>query len=120
VPQSFYVDEFAREGIIFEGVAGPPSYAAMSLPLSGAAHARAMASYRSLAQLGLMVSDASRGSVRSVAGRAVIRYDLAREDLARVRVGQRRLEQLFLAAGAREVYLPLPAGVSPERAARAT
>ena len=24
VPQSFYVDEFAAEGIMFEGVAGPP------------------------------------------------------------------------------------------------
>ncbi len=35
VPQSFYVDEFAAEGIMFEGVAGPPAYAAMSLPLSG-------------------------------------------------------------------------------------
>ena len=34
VPQSFYVDEFAAQGIIFEGVAGPPSYAAMSLPLA--------------------------------------------------------------------------------------
>ena len=34
VPQSFYVDQFAREGIMFEGIAGPPAYVAMSLPLS--------------------------------------------------------------------------------------
>ncbi len=116
VPQSFYVDEFSSEGIMFEGVAGPPSYVAMSLPLSGARHARAMADYRHLALLGLMVSDSSRGSVRSLGGRTVIRYDLVRDDLARFRSGLARIRELFEAAGAREVYLPLPHGVEPERA----
>jgi choline dehydrogenase-like flavoprotein len=116
VPQSFYVDEFAGEGIIFEGVAGPPSYVAMSLPLSGRRHADAMAEYRRLAMFGLMVSDGSRGSVRALAGRPVIRYELQEEDVARFRSGLRRMEELFRAAGAREVYLPLPHGISPERA----
>jgi choline dehydrogenase-like flavoprotein len=116
VPQSFYVDEFAGEGIIFEGVAGPPSYVAMSLPLSGRRHADAMAEYRRLAMFGLMVSDGSRGSVRALAGRPVIRYELQEEDVARFRNGPRRMEELFRAAGAREVYLPLPHGISPERA----
>jgi len=116
VPQSFYVDEFAEEGIIFEGVAGPPAYAAMSLPLTGARHAEAMADYRRLAQFGVMVSDSSRGSVRSVAGRPLIRYDLTDTDLRRFRTGIARMRELFQAAGAREVYLPLPAGVDPERA----
>jgi choline dehydrogenase-like flavoprotein len=116
VPQSFYVDEFADEGIVFEGVAGPPAYAAMSLPLTGARHAEAMAGYRHLAQFGVMVSDSSRGSVRALAGRPLIRYDLAEADLRRFRIGLARMRELFEAAGAREVYLPLPDGVSPERA----
>jgi choline dehydrogenase-like flavoprotein len=116
VPQSFYVDEFADEGIIFEGVAGPPAYAAMSLPLTGVRHAEAMADYRHLAQFGLMVSDSSRGSVRTVAGRPLIRYDLDNADLQRFRDGLVRMRMLFEAAGAREVFLPLPPGVSPERA----
>jgi choline dehydrogenase-like flavoprotein len=116
VPQSFYVDEFAAEGIMFEGVAGPPAYAAMSLPLTGDAHARAMADYRRLAQFGLMVSDSSRGRIRMVGGRPVIRYDLCDADLAKFRSGLARIRELFLAAGAREVYLPLPAGVAPVRA----
>ncbi len=116
VPQSFYVDEFAADGIMLEGVAGPPAYAAMSLPLTGARHARAMADYRHLVQFGLMVSDRSRGRVRSVAGRPLIRYDLVREDLDRFRAGLARLEQLFAAAGAREVYLPLGTGVRPQHA----
>jgi choline dehydrogenase-like flavoprotein len=116
VPQSFYVDEFASEGIMFEGVAGPPSYVAMSLPLSGKRHAAAMASYRNLAMFGLMVSDRSRGSVRALGGRPVIRYELVEEDVVRFRRGLQRMEELFRAAGAREVYLGLPGGVSPERA----
>jgi choline dehydrogenase-like flavoprotein len=116
VPQSFYVDEFAGEGIIFEGVSGPPAYAAMSLPLTGARHEEAMADYRRLAQFGVMVSDSSRGSVRSVGGRPLIRYDLTDEDLGRFRTGIARVRELFQAAGAREVYLPLPEGVAPERA----
>lgn len=116
VPQSFYVDEFADEGIIFEGVAGPPAYAAMSLPLTGARHTEAMADYRHLAQFGVMVSDSSRGSVRAMAGRPLIRYDLTGADLQRFRIGIARMGELFEAAGAREVYLPLPDGVTPERA----
>jgi choline dehydrogenase-like flavoprotein len=115
VPQSFYVDEFAAEGIMFEGIAGPPSYVAMTLPLQGAEHARAMASYRRLAQVGLMIGDSSRGRVLTRAGRAVIRYDLVREDVERCRRGLARAAQLLRAAGAREVYLPVPAGVQPDR-----
>src|SRR5690606_24943636 len=49
-------------------------------------------------------------------GRALIRYDLDRDDLLRVRMGLRRLDELLRAAGAREVYLPLSPGVEPERA----
>jgi choline dehydrogenase-like flavoprotein len=116
VPQSFYIDEFSAQGIMFEGVAGPPSYVAMSLPLTGARHAEAMADYRRLAQFGLMVSDSSRGSVRSFGGRPLIRYELVEADLARFRTGLVRMRELFEAAGAREVYLPLPHGVAPERA----
>lgn len=134
VPQSFYVDQFADEGIMLEGIAGPPSYAAMSLPLKGQAHARAMASYPNLAQFGLMVSDSSRGRVQSLGGplgrsRAgrlasalrnapLISYDLDDADLNRFRSGLERLRELFLAAGAREVYLPLPQGVEPRAAQR--
>jgi choline dehydrogenase-like flavoprotein len=116
VPQSLYIDEFAAEGFMFEGSAGPPAYAAMVLPLTGERHTRAMADYPRLAQSGLMVCDESRGRVRSVGGRPVIRYDLCARDVARFRAGLARMHELFLAAGAREVYLPLPAGMAPERA----
>ena len=44
------------------------------------------------------------------------RYNLVDADLKRFRTGLARMRELFDAAGAREVYLPLPDGVSPERA----
>lgn len=116
VPQSFYVDELAGEGIMFETAAGPPAYTALALPLTGARHAEAMARYRNLAQMGVMVSDSSRGRVRAIGGRPLIRYDLDDRDLERFRVGLATVERLLLAAGAREVYLPLPGGVRPEHA----
>jgi choline dehydrogenase-like flavoprotein len=116
VPQSFYVDEFAADGIMFEGVAGPPAYAAMSLPLSGRRHAEVMGKYRRLAQFGLMVSDTSRGSVSTLAGRPIVRYDLNDTDLGRFRTGLARMQELFDAAGAREVFLPLPHNTSPANA----
>jgi choline dehydrogenase-like flavoprotein len=115
VPQSFYVDEFAGRGIMLETVAGPPAYAAMSLPLTGRRHAQAMARYPQLAQLGLMVSDSSRGSVRRIGRRPVIRYDLVDADVEKFRLGMSCLDELLRAAGAREVFLPLAPGVSPER-----
>ena len=36
VPQSFYIDEFADEGIMFEGAAGPPDYLAIDASRSRA------------------------------------------------------------------------------------
>ena len=69
VPQSYFVDEFASDGIMLEGIAGPPDYVAMGLPVAGERHRELMAGYRTMAQFGLMISDDSRGRVHSL-GRA--------------------------------------------------
>ena len=107
VPQSYYVDEFAGEGIMFEGAAGPPDYLASTFPFSGRRHRDLMLRFRHLAQFGVMVSDVSRGSVRERAGRVEIRYRLERADVEAFRRGIGRLAELFWAAGARRVYLPV-------------
>jgi choline dehydrogenase-like flavoprotein len=117
VPQSYCVDEFASEGIMLEGIAGPPDYLAMSVPYSGVRHRELMLRYRSVAQFGLMVSDTSRGRVLTGAiarraGRPVIRYDLNARDTATVQSGVQRLAQLLFAAGARTVITPV--GSVPE------
>jgi choline dehydrogenase-like flavoprotein len=114
VPQSYFVDEFAGERIMFEGAAGPPDYLAMTLPFSRERQRELMLRYRNLAQFGLMVSDRSRGSVRERAGRVQIRYDLKREDVAAFKRGVELLTELYWAAGARAVYQPV-AGIDELR-----
>jgi choline dehydrogenase-like flavoprotein len=104
VPQSYYVDEFAADGIMLETIAGPPDYVAMGIPLAGPAHRELMLRFRHIGQCGLMVSDSSRGRVYLRGRRPVIRYDLEPADVARVREGVERLEQLLTVAGARRTY----------------
>ena len=107
VPQSYYVDEFADERIMFEGAAGPPDYLAMSFPFSRERHRDLMLQYRHLAQFGVMICDRSRGSVRERAGKVQIRYDLGVDDVAAFARGIELMAEIYRAAGAREVYLPL-------------
>jgi choline dehydrogenase-like flavoprotein len=107
VPQSYFIDEFADEGIMFEGAAGPPDYAAMSFPFTGEKHRDLMLQYLNLSQFGLMVSDISRGFVRERAGRVEIRYDLNAEDTATFKRGIELLCEIYWAAGAKVIYPPV-------------
>jgi choline dehydrogenase-like flavoprotein len=107
VPQSYFVDEFATDGIMLEGIAGPPDYVAMGLPATGERHRELMDGYRSMAQFGLMVHDDSRGRVHSLGGHPVVCYDISDADTARVKRGLEHLAELFWAAGARSVLLPI-------------
>jgi choline dehydrogenase-like flavoprotein len=106
VPQSYCVDEFADEGLMFEGAAGPPDYLAMAVPYTGERHRRLMLEYKRVAQFGLMVSDTSRGRVHGVR-RPIIRYDLNRRDAATIVRGIERLAELLFAAGAKRVFIPI-------------
>jgi choline dehydrogenase-like flavoprotein len=110
VPQSFYIDEFADEGIMFEGAAGPPDYLAMTLPFSREKHRDLMLRFRNLSQFGVMVSDLSRGSVSERFGRVEIRYDLCQEDVATFTRGIELLARLYWEAGAKRVFLPVEGG----------
>jgi choline dehydrogenase-like flavoprotein len=114
VPQSYYIDEFADERIMFEGAAGPPDYLSMSFLYSPERHRELMLRYRHLSQFGLMVADRSRGFLRQRAGRVEIRYDLLPEDVTAFKHGIERLTELYWAAGAREVYQPVE-GIPPLR-----
>ena len=107
VPQSYYVDEFADDGIMLEGAAATPEYAAMTLPYVGAPHRELMLRYRNLSQFGVMVSDTGRGRVEERAGQVTIRYDLADEDRERFRRGLEALTRIYWEAGATKVFLPI-------------
>ena len=107
VPQSYYCDEWAHEGFVLEGAAGPPDYIAASIPRSGPEHRALMERYPHMSQFGIMVCDVSRGSVRELAGRPQIRYDLDACDARAVRRGIEALCEIYWAAGAREVIVPV-------------
>jgi hypothetical protein len=108
VPQSYYIDEFCDEGIMFEGAAGPPDYAAMSFPFSREEHRARMLDYLHIAQFGVMVSDTSRGSVRALPGGTLrMAYDLNDDDLRTFKRGIELLCECYWAAGAEEIYPPI-------------
>ena len=69
-----------------------------------------MLAARSTASFGVMVADSATGSVREVGGRLVVRYDLHPDDAERLRRGFALLADIWWAAGAREIVVPL-AGV---------
>jgi hypothetical protein len=110
VPQSYYIDALADDGVILEGIAGPPDHIAMSTPRAGAEHRELMLAADRVSMFGVMVSDESRGSVRQLAGRPLIRYDLSRGDALRLKRGLELLVDVYWAAGASEVIVPV-AGV---------
>ena len=107
VPQSFYIDEFSGEGMMFEGAAGPPDYLAMLFPFSRERHRELMLRWKRFSQFGVMIGDRSRGTVRERAGRVEIHYDLLPEDAEVFRRGIERLCELYWAAGARAVFPPI-------------
>jgi choline dehydrogenase-like flavoprotein len=117
VPQAYAVDEFAAEGIMLEGWAGPPDLLALALPARGAEHRRLMRRYRRLAQAGLMIRDDARGTVSAIAGRPLIRYDVGPDDTRRLVRAIALAAELELAAGARAVHLPIR-GAPPVSSAR--
>ncbi|HEY1547416.1 MAG TPA: GMC family oxidoreductase, partial [Kofleriaceae bacterium] len=56
---------------------------------------------------GFLVEDSSRGTVSEVMGQPMIRYWLGAEDVAHIKRGLDVLAQIYFAAGARRVHLPV-------------
>jgi choline dehydrogenase-like flavoprotein len=107
VPQSYFVDALAGDGILLEGIAGPPDQAALATPGTGPLHRERMLAVRSTASFGVMVADSATGSVREVGGRLLVRYDLHPDDAERLRRGFALLADIWWAVGAREIVVPL-------------
>ena len=102
-------------GFMLENAAVRPLQTASTLPDFGADHERAMAALPHLASTVVVLRDRSRGSVSAdTGGRALIDYALGAGDLERLRLAMDRAARLYLAAGAREVWLPVH-GVGPLR-----
>ncbi len=97
-----------REGIKVEALGFDLSILASRVPGTGRAFARALEQLSHHAAWGAALKAEARGTVRGLGGRAYVRYALTRADVQKAARGVRLLVELFLAAGAREVYPMVP------------
>jgi GMC oxidoreductase/FAD binding domain-containing protein len=110
IPQSYTIDQFAEEGLLFEGGSLPFDVAALGIPWTGRRYMEIMERYPYLATFGFMIQDHSRGEVRQgPGGRPLILYSLGERDTRLMQRGVSTLCDVFQAAGARRV-LPFVAG----------
>ncbi len=110
IPQSYSIDAYAEDGLMFEGGSTPLDVTALAIPWVGDRFMDLMARYRHLATFGFMLQDKSRGEVRGGAGGLpAILYQQSAEDRARMQRGLATLCEVFLEAGATRV-LPMVVG----------
>lgn len=105
--QSVGIEELHGDGILIEATASPPGMSSFPLPGAGRALRRELENADHLAVLGAMIADAPSGRVHG-RNRALVRYDLAREDAARLRRALVAMGRILFAAGAAEVLTGLP------------
>lgn len=114
VPQALYVDDYAHEGIMFEGFFLPPAFLSVAIPATGLKLKEYMAKYNQMAGFGIMVSDSSHGRVRLGwgGGTPLMTYNLNTEDTQKFIKGIEIAAKVYLAAGANQVLLPIH-GIPP-------
>jgi choline dehydrogenase-like flavoprotein len=107
--QSVYSDHFAAEGITLVGVYTPVNMLAASLPGVGPSHRELVKLIPHLGVFGALVHDQGGGQIRPpLRGReGLLTYEMAPPDLAALRRSMTILGEIALAAGARELYLPI-------------
>ena len=107
IPQGYAVEDFADEGILFEGAATPLEFTMAMTDLVGPKLTALAENFERVASFGFMIGDQSRGIVRDVGGHAVVHYNLNAVDTAKVKRGVDLLAQMYFAAGARTVHTPI-------------
>ncbi|MCC7386756.1 MAG: GMC family oxidoreductase [Deltaproteobacteria bacterium] len=113
--QSAYSDHFEAEGITLTGLFVPPNVLAAGLPGIGPTFAERVSQVPHLGIFGGIVHDEDGGRVRRGIGREpLITYRLAPKDKAAMIRGIQILAEIFLAAGAVEMYPPV-FGMEPLR-----
>ena len=107
IPQGYAIEDLHEEGILFEGATTPLELTMALAPYVGSRLTEMAERFDKFASFGFMVEDTSRGRVRLIGGRPVITYVLNGKDVARMKRGVEVLSRVFLAAGAKTVYLPI-------------
>jgi hypothetical protein len=107
IPQGYAIEDLHDEGILFEGAALPLEMMMTMTPLIGPELVRLAESFDHVASFGFLVEDTSRGAVHALRGQPVIRYWLSDRDVAHIKRGLDVLAQIFFAAGARVLHIPV-------------
>lgn len=109
VLQSAAVHEFHESnGVLIEATSTPPGMGSIIFPGYGAELLGWLDRAHHIATFGAMVADKGVGSVLSVGGEAVVRYNITQDDVAKLRVALAAIGKLLFAAGAVEVLTGLP------------
>jgi choline dehydrogenase-like flavoprotein len=109
VMQSFYVDEWERQGVLLEATFTPLAFGGAWLAGTGAEHQRSLLEFGHVGSIGVHLSDRSEGRL-GLGNDGAIRasYELTREDAERIHFGIARAAEVHFAAGAAEVYPNIP------------
>ncbi|HWO24825.1 MAG TPA: GMC family oxidoreductase [Kofleriaceae bacterium] len=107
IPQGYAVEDLHDEGILYEGAMVPLEMSMTMTQLIGPELVRLAESFDHVASFGFMIEDSSRGSVREFRGQPMIKYWLTEQDVSHVKRALDVLAQLFFAAGARRVHMPI-------------
>lgn len=101
VPQAYNVDEFIDDGIFIQGQFVSPPIQAPNVPGFGQAHLERMRDFDRWGSFGALISDESAGRVLAS---GVALYRLNRKDTEKLRRAIAITTDIFLAAGAEEVF----------------
>ncbi len=113
VLQSAAVHEFHEShGVLIEATSTPPGMGSMVFPGYGAELLGWLDRASQVATFGAMVADRGVGSVSSVRGETLVRYNIARGDAAKLLVAIEAMGRLLFAAGAVEVLTGLPGAMT--------
>lgn len=106
VPQSYFVDEFKKHGIMIEGVAVPPVVGLMTLPFVGKKLKELADKYGKIMSTGVMVSDSSSGMVVAspFEDEPVMLYNLTKEDAEKFKFAIYQAARIFAEAGAKKIF----------------
>ena len=109
VLQSAAVYEFHEsDGVLIEATSTPPGMGSMVFPGYGAELLGWLDRAPQVATFGAMVADRGVGSVLSVRGETLVRYNIERADIGKLVVALEAMGRLLFAAGAVEVLTGLP------------
>jgi hypothetical protein len=109
VLQSAAVHEFHESnGVLIEATSTPPGMGSIVFPGYGAELLSWLDRAPQIATFGAMVADEGVGSVHSIRGETLVRYDIARADVAKLRIALEAIGRLLFAAGAVELLTGLP------------